>query len=65
MKFEGHLGRFANLEEYDSGSYLPMGTQEFVSKMNENVAFETVPIANPEQAFGAPSTASTEDDIPY
>ena len=42
-----------------------MGTQEFVSKMNENVAFETVPIANPEQAFGAPSTASTEDDIPY
>ena len=65
LKFEGHLGRFANLEEYDSGSYLPMGTQEFVSKMNENVAFETVPTANPEQAFGAPSTASTEDDIPY
>ena len=65
LKFEGHLGRFANLEEYDSGGYLPMGTQEFVSKMNENVAFETVPTANPEQAFGAPSTASTEDDIPY
>lgn len=65
LKFEGHLGRFANLEEYDSGSYLPMGTQEFVSKMNENVAFETVPTANPEQAFGTPSTASTEDDIPY
>ena len=65
LKFEGHLGRFANLEEYDSGSYLPMGTQEFVSKMNENVAFETVPTANLEQAFGAPSSTSTDDDIPY
>ena len=65
LKFEGHLGRFANLDEYSSGGYLPMGVQEYVSKMNENVAFDALPMTNPAQAFGAPSTTSTDDDIPY
>ena len=65
LKFEGHLGRFANLDEYSSGGFLSAVPQEFTSKMNENVAFDAVPMANPTQAFGAPSTTSTDDDIPY
>jgi replicative DNA helicase len=65
LKFEGHLGRFANLDEYSSGGFLSTVPQEFTSKMNENVAFDAVPMANPAQAFGALSTTSTDDDIPY
>ena len=65
LKFEGHLGRFANLDEYSSGGFLSAIPQEFTSKMNQNVAFDAVPMANPAQAFGAPSATSTDDDIPY
>ena len=65
LKFEGHLGRFANLDEYSSGGFLSAVPQEFTSKMNENIAFDAVPMANPAQAFGAPSATSTDDDIPY
>ena len=65
LKFEGHLGRFANLDEYSSGGFLSAIPQEFTSKMNQNVAFDAVPMANPAQAFGAPSTTSTKDDDGY
>ena len=67
LKFEGHLGRFANLEEYDSGGYLqPIGGyQEISSKLNENLALEALPMATPTQAFKSTPLITTKDDDGY
>lgn len=68
LKFEGHLGRFANLEEF--GSFTSVA-QEFGSKMNDEVSFSPLPSTSPSQAFGqsfGQSTAppaSSPDEVPF
>ena len=61
LKFEGHLGRFANLDEY---GYTPFATQELGSKMNEKVVFESVPTGQPSQAFGTPEPTD-DTGVPF
>ena len=61
LKFEGHLGRFANLDEY---GYTPFATQELGSKMNDKVAFEPLPTGQPSQAFGTPEPTD-DTGVPF
>ena len=64
LKFEGHLGKFSNLETFDS----PF---EFHSKMNdgeEENPFSTPPnFPSADEAFGSPSGPSPDDDneVPF
>ena len=56
LKFIGHLGKFDNLEQFDS-------PYEFPSKMNENAEPNTFPSAD--QAFGASFDSPEDDDAPF
>ena len=64
LKFEGHLGKFSNLETFDS----PF---EFHSKMNdgeEENPFSTPPnFPSADEAFGSPSGPPPDDDneVPF
>lgn len=62
LKFVGHLGRFENLETFDS-------PYEFHSRMNaaaNDDTFKTDNLPSAEDAFGEkPSGASPDDDIPF
>ncbi len=62
LKFVGHLGRFENLETFDS----PF---EFHSRMNaaaNDDTFKTDNLPSAEDAFGgAPPSPSPDDDIPF
>ncbi|MGB1971952.1 MAG: replicative DNA helicase, partial [Flavobacteriaceae bacterium] len=55
LKFIGHLGKFDNLETFDS-------PYEFPSKMNETISPERLPSAD--EAFGS-SLNEDDDDVPF
>ena len=62
MKFIGHLGKFDNLDDFDT----PFG--EFHSKMNaaandDTFKPENFPSPSPSDAFGAPE--EDDNDIPF
>ena len=60
LKFIGNLGKFDNLDEFDS----PF---EFQSKMNEDEEnpFNPTSLPSADQAFGSSLNNSEEDDIPF
>ncbi len=60
LKFIGNLGKFDNLDEFDS----PF---EFQSKMNddEENPFNPASLPSADQAFGSSLNDSEEDDIPF
>lgn len=59
LKFEGHLGKFDNLEDFT----IPFG--EFSSKMNADDHFQTTKtIASPNEAFGDPFPEE-DNEVPF
>ncbi len=56
LKFIGHLGKFDNLENFDS-------PYEFPSKMNETIAPSSFPSAG--EAFGASFNEDEDSDVPF
>ena len=61
LKFIGHLGKFDNLEDFDT----PFG--EFHSKMNttEDEAFKSDHFPSASDAFGPPDFPNDPDDVPF
>ncbi|MAM22122.1 MAG: replicative DNA helicase [Croceibacter sp.] len=60
LKFEGHLGRFANLETFDS----PFEFQSALNKDDDNPFSTDMPSTSPEQAFGS-NMNDDENDVPF
>ena len=59
LRFLGELGKFEDLEEFPQ-------LQEFGSKINDNVVFESLPSASINEAFGRKETSSNHDnDVPF
>lgn len=58
LKFIGHLGKFENLERFDS-------PYEFPSKMNENPEQNQPPFPSADQAFGASFDSDNEEEAPF
>ena len=56
LKFIGNLGKFDNLETFDS-------PYEFHSKMNDVLPKERLP--EPDDAFGPPDNSNNDDDVPF
>ena len=61
LKFIGHLGKFDNLEDFDT----PFG--EFHSKMNatEDEAYKSDHFPSASDAFGPPDFPNDPDDVPF
>jgi len=64
LKFIGHLGKFDNLDDFDS----PFGN-EFHSKMNSGTndddVFNTGSYPSPSDAFGDPQVDNDDDFVPF
>lgn len=61
LKFEGHLGRFSNLENFDAPFEIPSSLNS-----NEDDPFSTpMPKTSPDQAFGSGMNDDDDDGIPF
>lgn len=61
LKFLGHLGKFDNLDEFQSFGEYSL-TEEFGSKLNDDISFDKLPSA--QESFGV-KNIQNDNDVPF